>query len=205
MKNFIILTESINFIEENLCSDLDREAIAEHCHISLSTLEKLFRYALHISIKDYILKRQMTQAAKDLTGSCNSITDIAMKYQFNSVEVFSRAFKRVWNVNPSQFKLNWRFTGIYPKKNFSFNEGEDLDMARKKVDMTEAYDFLKERQGSYVLCFDMQNLMAINLVSRKVGDLALLEMAGRIDKAASERHAANAYRRGRICTNYRTC
>lgn len=186
MKNFIIITESINFIEENLCNDITREAIAEHCHVSLSMLEKLFRYALHISIKDYILRRRMTQAAKDLTESSISITDLAMKYQFNSVEVFSRAFRRVWNVNPSQFKSTWRFTGIYPKKNFIYNEGDDLAMAGRKVDMSESYEFIRQCQGSYVLCFDMQNLVATNAVSTKAGDLALLEMAGRIDRASSE-------------------
>jgi AraC family transcriptional regulator len=149
-------------------------------------LEKLFRYALHLSIKEYITKRLMTLAAKDIISSGGSITDIAMKYQFNSVEVFTRTFKRVWNVKPSEFKDNWRFTGIFPKINYEYKEGEDLYMARKKVDMSEAYDYLKERKGSYVLCFDIRHLTAINNISPKAGDIAILEMASRIDKAAAE-------------------
>ena len=66
MNNFMVLTESINFIEDNLCEPITREDIAAHCYVSLSKLEKLFRYALHISIKDYISRRRMTQAAKDI-------------------------------------------------------------------------------------------------------------------------------------------
>lgn len=132
MKNFVILTESINFIERNLCEPITREDIANHCFVSLSMLEKLYRYALGLSIKTYISRRRMTQAAKDIAQEGSSITDIAMKYQYGSVEVFSRAFKRVWNVNPSDFKEKWKFTGIFPKINYEFKEGDDLEMARKK-------------------------------------------------------------------------
>ena len=188
MKNFIILTESINFIEMNLCEPISRQDIASHCHVSLSTLEKLFRYALRVSIKNYISRRRMTQAAKDISKFNMSITEAAFKYQFNSVEVFSRMFKRVWTVNPSEFiKDKRKFTGIFPKINLhEYQEGEDLDMARKKVDISEAYDFLKGMAGSYVLCFDLQHLMAINDISHKAGDLAILEAIARIESTAGD-------------------
>lgn len=126
MKNFMILTESINFIEHNLCEPVTRAEIANHCFVSLSMLEKLYRYALGLSIKSYISRRRMTQAAKDIAKDVSSITDIAMRYQYSSVEVFSRAFKRVWNIKPSEFTDKWRFTGIFPKINYEFKEGDDL-------------------------------------------------------------------------------
>lgn len=187
MKNFMILTEALNFIEMNLCESVSRQDIASHCHVSLSMLEKLFSYALHLTIKTYISRRRMTQAAKDISKEGMSITDAAMKYQYNSVEVFSRAFKRVWYVNPSDFVHKYgRFTGIFPKINYEYKEGEDLFMARKKVDMSEAYDFLRGLKGSYVLCFDIQHLTLFNNVSIKAGDIAILEMASRINRAAGE-------------------
>lgn len=186
MKKFMILTESIDFIERNLCEPITRKDISNHCYVALSTLEKLFRYALGTSIKSYISRRRMTQAAKDIANESSSITDIAMKYQYSSIEVFSRAFKRVWNVNPSEFTEKWRFTGIFPKINYEFKEGDDLYMARKRVDMSEAYDYFREHKGSYVLCFDIQNLIAVNDISKKAGDLAILETASRIEKSADD-------------------
>ena len=185
MKNFLILTESLNFIEENLCKPITRDDIANHRYVSLSSLEKLFRYALDLSIKDYISRRRMTQAAKDLVVDM-SVTDVAMKYQYNSVEVFSRAFKRVWYINPSEFKEARRFTGLFPKRKFEYKKGDDLDMARKRVDMSEAYDFFRETKGSYVLCFDGRNLSEINAISRKAGDMAILEMVHRIDHVSTD-------------------
>ncbi|MEA4889962.1 MAG: helix-turn-helix domain-containing protein [Clostridiaceae bacterium] len=186
MNKFMILTESINFIELNLCEPVTRRDIASHCHVSVSMLEKLFRYALNLSIKDYIERRRMTNAAHDIAKANMTITDAAMKYQYNSIEVFSRTFKRVWNVNPSEFKENWKFTGLFPKINYEYNEGDDFYMARKKVDLSDAYDFFRKSKGSYVLCFDAQHLSGLNAISRKAGDLAILEMASRIDNAASD-------------------
>ena len=186
MRNFMILAESIQYIEQNLCEPITRAEIARHCYVSLSMLEKLFRYALRVSIKEYVTKRRMTLAAKDLADSAPSITELAMKYQFQSVETFSRAFKRVWNVSPSDFTQKWKFTGIFPKIDCEIQNGEDFMVGRRKVDVSDAYDYLKEKQGSYVLCFDMRHLTEINAVSNKAGDLALLEMASRIDSAASE-------------------
>lgn len=186
MKNLLILTEAIEYIEQNLTEPLKREDIAAHCYVSLSSLEKLFSYALHTSIKTYIDKRIMTNAAKDIISSEYSVTDIAMKYQYSSVEVFTRSFKRVWNVNPSQFKESWKFTGIFPKINYQYEKGDDLYMARKRVDMSEAYDYLYSKKGSYALCFDVKHMMQANDISRKAGDLMILEAASRIDKEASE-------------------
>lgn len=186
MKNFIILTRAIEYIEQNLTEPLKREDIAKYCYVSLSCLEKLFSYALHTSIKSYIDKRIMTKAAKDIISSEYSITDIAMKYQYSSVEVFTRSFKRVWYVNPSQFKDNWKFTGIYPKIDYQYKKGDDLYMARKRVDISEAYDYLRSKKGSYVLCFDVKNLTQANEISRKAGDLVILETASRIDKEATD-------------------
>lgn len=186
MKSFIVLAESIDYIERNLCEPFGRAEIAKHCHVSLSTLEKLFRYALFMSIKEYVTKRRMTLAAKDIVQSGLSVTDIAMKYQYNSVEVFTRTFRRVWNVAPSAFKDRWTFTGIFPRINYEYKEGDDLYMARKRVDMSDAYDFLKEKSGSYVLCFDIQGLVPINMISSKAGDLAILTCAARINDAAGD-------------------
>lgn len=66
----------------------------------------------------------------------------------------------------SRFILGkWKFTDIFPKINYDYKKGDDLYMARKKVDMSEAYDYLRGNKGSYVLCFDVRNLMDFNAIS----------------------------------------
>lgn len=59
-------------------------------------------------------------------------------------------------------------------------------LAAKKVDISEAYDEIVKRQGTYVICFDIVGLIPINEIAREAGDLAILEAARRIDSVSTE-------------------
>ena len=43
-------------------------------------------------------------SAEEIAKGDRSITDIALEYQYNSPEVFTRAFTKLWGVSPSKFK-----------------------------------------------------------------------------------------------------
>ena len=66
MKNFYVLTDALEYIENNICEEVDSQAVADYCGVSLSSLQKLFRLALHRSVKDYVLRRRISLAAKDI-------------------------------------------------------------------------------------------------------------------------------------------
>lgn len=186
MKNFYVLTDALSFIEENICEVFDSQDVADNCGISLSSLQKLFRLALRKSVKDYIVRRRICLAARDILHSDMKMIDIAYKYQFSSPEHFVRAFKKVWNTTPTAYKKSWKFSGIYPKLEYEYIEGGDPEMARKKVDISEAYDVIKEMKGTYVICFDIIGLVPINEISHEAGDMAILETARRIDQARTD-------------------
>ncbi|MDF2537524.1 MAG: transcriptional regulator, AraC family [Herbinix sp.] len=185
LKNFYILSDAINYIEDNLCNEFTLEEVANSCFSSLSGLKKLFSYAFHHGLKEYVSKRRMTHAAYDLINTDLSVTEVAMKYQYNSPEVFSRAFFKVWGTPPSAFKKHWKFAGLFPKITFEYNGGKV--MSRKKVDLTELYDLLKSRTKSYVLCFDMIHMELINTnYGHEAGDKAIVECLRRIDTQSNE-------------------
>ncbi len=187
MKNFYVLAEAVQYIEDHLCEKMTAESIADACYVSLSSLQKLFRYAFHIGLMDYVTRRRMTHAANLLVNSDMNILDIAMKYQYNSHEVFARAFSKTWNSTPSVFRRQWTFTGLFPKLDFDYSEdGRSLSMKRK-YDITELYDYLKQKENTYVVCFDMVHMMEINdRYGREAGDKAIVECLRRIDEAAKD-------------------
>lgn len=187
MKNFYILTEALEHIESNLCDEMSQEDIANACYCSLSSLQKLFRYVFHVSIKEYISKRRLTHAAEELINSNDSIIDIALKYQYNSHEVFTRAFTKVWGKPPQTFRSEDRFTGLFPKieVEFEYNGGKII-MAKRKFDVSELYDELQRKRNTYVLCFDISNMISINDISYEAGDKAILECLRRIDENSTE-------------------
>lgn len=185
LKNFFILADAVNYIEDNLTNPLNQEEIAAACHASLSSVQKLFRYAFRYSLKEYVDKRRLTLAASDLARGEESVTAIAMKYQYNSPEVFTRAFKTLWGIPPSTFHNTWKFTGLCPK--LEINNTEVIrEMPGRRVDISELYETLREQSDKFVICFDIAQMEPINKISRAAGDLAIREALKRIDEAASE-------------------
>jgi len=69
--------------------------------MSYSGLQKLFSYAFGCSVSEYITKRRLSLASKELLSSGKSITDIAFDYQYDSPEAFSRAYQAFHGVPPS--------------------------------------------------------------------------------------------------------
>ncbi len=186
MNGFYIFADALEYIEEHLCDEITQQDIADACCCSLSSLQKIWRYCSHTSVKEYISKRRLASSAKDILRGEASITEIALRYQYNSPEVFTRAFTRLWGVSPSAFRDKYRNADIFPRLIADENNIGGNYMGRK-VDLSELYDFLRERAGTYVLCFDVAHLMAINAdYGSKAGDEVILEAFRRIDSAAGE-------------------
>lgn len=187
MKNFCIFADAVNYIEENLCSEIKQEDIAAACCCSLSSLQKIWRYCTHTSLKEYMSKRRLTRCAEDIMGTDMTLTEIAMKYQYNSPEVFTRAFKRLWGISPSKFKYERHWAGFFPRIIPDENSLQGEIHMGRKVDITELYNELKENRGGYVLCFDLVGLDNINKsIGRKAGDIVIMEAFRRIDEMAGE-------------------
>lgn len=192
MKNFCIFADAVNYIEDNLCCDITQEEIATACCCSLSTLQKVWRYCTHTSLKEYITKRRLTRSAEDIAHTDMTLTEIAMKYRYNSPEVFTRAFRRLWGVSPSKFKKEWHSTGIFPRiipDEQTFKGG--IFMGRR-VDITELYNELHPTEhDNWVLCFDIVEFDRVNKnIGRDAGDVVIREAFRRVDTAAGDSMAA---------------
>lgn len=185
--SFLLFVAALEYIESRLTEDISQEDIASACCASLSSLQKTWKYCTRTSIGEYITKRRITLAGRDLLESDLSVLDCAMKYGYNSHAVFTRAFVKVWGVPPSRFKKEWKGGCVlYPKLNPEFIKGADI-MNVKKFDVTEFYDYLKSKSGSYVLCFDIQNLLPINEnLGFEAGDKVILEAFKRINEGADD-------------------
>ncbi|MCR5541091.1 MAG: helix-turn-helix domain-containing protein [Ruminococcus sp.] len=184
---FATFVTALDYIESHLCEDISQEDIAAACFVSLSSLQKVWRYCTHFSLKDYISKRRLTLAGRLLLTEEVSVLEVAMRFGYNSHEVFTRAFTKVWGIAPSKFKKQWKGDcGLYPPLNPEYIERNER-MRVKKYDISEFYDYLRSQAGTFVLCFDIQNLMMINHdLGREAGDKAILEAFRRINEAAEE-------------------
>lgn len=187
MSKLVLLTNALEYIEENLVEDIRTEDIAKACFCSKSTLEKLFQDINHISVHDYMVRRRMMKGAKLLFEDADAgILDVALQVGYSSHEAFTRAFKQVWNCQPSQFRKQVRFTELFPRLYPPMEDGDAYMRERRRVDISELYDLFVERKNCYFVCCDIKRLVPINEISRKAGDLAILESLHRMNAAAGE-------------------
>lgn len=187
LSKLTLLAQALEYMEENLTEDIKTEDIARACFCSKSTLEKLFQGIHRMSVHDYMVRRRMMKGARILWEEPEeSILDVALKVGYSSHEAFSRAFKQVWNCQPSQFRKQVHFTELFPRLYPPMEDGDDYMKTRKHVDISELYDLFVERKNCYFVCCDIKCLIPINEISHKARDLAILEALNRMNQAAGE-------------------
>lgn len=186
MKNMELLVMSLDFIEQHISEDIRTSDIAAACFCSRSTLEKLFQCVNGISVRAYIVRRRMMLAARRLSAAPEqSILSIAVDYGYSSHEAFARAFKEVWNCTPSELRGK-KFVELFPRLKEPIQKGDPYIMDRRSVDITELYDLFMERRGCWFIVTDIKHMEPINAISRKAGDLAILEQMNRMNRAGGE-------------------
>ena len=180
-----VLMDALDYIEAHLKEEIRTEQVADYCYCSKSGLEKLFRNVNHLSVHDYVIRRRMSLAARELLADPGArLIDLAVAYGYGSHEAFARAFRQVWGVSPSAFRRTRRYTELFPRLDVPGEE--ELSMGRKRVDISELYDLFRARQKCWFICCDIQGLIPINDISRKAGDAAILESLRRMNDAAGE-------------------
>lgn len=97
----------MEYIDNNLTESINTEDIANHLYCSESTIEKLFKFIYNMTIREYLIRRKMSQATIEMTShSVRTVLDIEIHYGYGSNKAFTRAFYSVWQVSPSEFKKN---------------------------------------------------------------------------------------------------
>jgi len=95
------INRAITFIEDHLRTAINVAAMAEVAAYSLYHFCRMFsKYTRHTPY-DYLIRRRMTLAAHDVIMTDRKIVDIALEYQFESHEGFTRAFQRIFGTAPT--------------------------------------------------------------------------------------------------------
>ncbi|QOR36542.1 helix-turn-helix transcriptional regulator [Clostridium sp. 'deep sea'] len=92
------------YIEARVKSTIDYEHMEKTTGFSYRHIREIFKENTGKSLSKYILERKIANAAFDISISDKKLTDIAFEYKFNSYDTFTRSFKRITDVSPSQFK-----------------------------------------------------------------------------------------------------
>jgi AraC family transcriptional regulator len=110
------LNQVIDYIENHLTGNLPLETISEYAGVSDYHFRQIFFYLSGLTLSEYVKNRKLSEANKDLLNG-ERVTDVAFKYGYQSVDGFTRAFKKWSGFLPSEVVKNG-VTKSFPKLSF---------------------------------------------------------------------------------------
>ena len=99
-----IVDEIDNCIKSRDDEALTLGALSERLGYSEFYTTRKFREIAGMSLREYLYRRKLAFALKEVRDSERSLLEIALDYGFSSHEAFTRAFKNAYGVTPSTYR-----------------------------------------------------------------------------------------------------
>lgn len=106
------VTEAIAYIEEHLFEPISAESVGRAINYAPSSFSNIFSTVTGYSVGEYIRFRRLSWAADELLKGKSSVTELAFDCGYETVEAFSKAFKRLFGCSPSKASGHQRFSPI---------------------------------------------------------------------------------------------
>lgn len=104
MPNSGNMQKALDFIENNITGNISLYDISDQAGFSVPHFYRLFKRLTGDTVGAYIERRKLSLAARDIIKTNKSITSIAFEYGFESHDVFTRAFSRVYGMSPRKYR-----------------------------------------------------------------------------------------------------
>ena len=102
-----VFNQAINYMNSHLKDRLTIDDIANHCHVSPSTLKNVFRDYSGLGVIGHFYQLKIN-ATKLLLEKDKSISYISDTFGFSSQSCYAQAFKRITGITPMQYKKSKR-------------------------------------------------------------------------------------------------
>ena len=112
------MNEALDYIEENLENNISVDDVAKAAHMSKFYFLRIFNILSGITVGEYIRQRKLSVAVKEVVSTKQKVIDIALKYGYESPEAFTKAFKKLHGISPSQARKTRKNLNAFPP--FSF-------------------------------------------------------------------------------------
>lgn len=110
-----VIKDVLLWIEHNLDQSLLLDDVANKAGYTKWYFQRLFKKVTGVTLASYIRARRLTKAAVELRLTKKTILEIALKYQFDSQQSFTRRFKYIFKVTPSYYRRNklWELEAMH--------------------------------------------------------------------------------------------
>ena len=121
------LNLAMDHIEQNIAGDIELERLARIACCSSFHFQRMFSYIAGMPLSEYIRRRRMSAAAFALQQGAKVI-DLALTYGYESPTAFTRAFRSVHGVSPSEARRRGAPLKAWPRISFRITIKGDTEM-----------------------------------------------------------------------------
>lgn len=130
------LNAAVRYVEDNLCGEIDGDALARIACVTQDSFLRFFSYMTGMTLNEYVRRRRLSLAGEEIQGSDARIIDIALKYGYDSADAFARAFVRQHGITPSATQKGGPLK-IYPPVSFHIIIKGAKEMDFRMIDVKE--------------------------------------------------------------------
>jgi AraC family transcriptional regulator len=128
------MNAAVSYIEENLDGELDYNQAAQKACCSMFHFQRMFLIIMGYTPAEYVRKRRLTLAARELIATDKKVIDIALKYGYDSPDSFTRAFRNVHGITPQAARVSGAKLAAFPRISFKIELKGDTDMDYRITD-----------------------------------------------------------------------
>ncbi len=173
-----IIQDSIDYIEDNLKTELSAQELSDRAGFSLFHFYRVFQTAVGLPVMQYVLRRRLLNAIYEISMG-EKMIDVALQYGFETHGGFYKAFVREFGCTPTQYLTKYK-----AKKPYRINifKEEHVMVSHKK-----ATEILKnwgmEKEGVFDIYYEGTGNR--NESAYYVGDEYVLKFSANLGKLKS--------------------
>lgn len=167
-----LIQDSIDMIENKLSDKLKIDDLTQNVFFSKYYYQRLFHAMVGDSIMEYIKKRRLSIAGRELCETSTSILGIALKYGYNSHESFTRAFKSYHGITPKECRKHTIYS--YFDK---FNNGRETPIMLQQSNILKVKEILSQNAISKVSENTNEILKLLNVYVVNANNLSQFTMS----------------------------
>lgn len=146
MDNRRIIQNVLDYIENNLKTEINMDELCDMAGYSYVHFCRLFSHYVGLSLSEYITRRKLIHAVYDMSNGMVKI-DIALAYGFETYAGFYKAFKREFNCSPSEFIKSYK--GEKPYR-INILQEEHIMISKNKIQKLLSYWNLQNENVSNI-------------------------------------------------------
>lgn len=100
------IQKTLNYIEEHIGHDISIDELAKLAALSPFYYQRLFSRLVKKPVAEYIKLRRLARSCDMLLDRKKIIAEVAFQFGFKNHETFTRAFKEIYGITPTEYRSN---------------------------------------------------------------------------------------------------